>query len=140
MQIMKIKSMYLMVLTLVTLAFVGCSKDKDEPIQTGGSIDAAVGTYKGSLDLSNTTGPMFDKTLTVTKISDNTLKVEIGDKTLKIPAKEFKVINNMNISIQTSGVSPEGSFLFDVKNKTLLCQGQKTKETEVFYTFEGTKQ
>ncbi|CAM3609462.1 hypothetical protein SPPR111872_10535 [Sphingobacterium prati] len=29
MQIMKIKSMYLMVLTLVTLAFVGCSKDDD---------------------------------------------------------------------------------------------------------------
>lgn len=139
MQIMKIKSMYLMVLTLVTLAFVGCSKDKDEPIQTGGSIDAAVGTYKGSLDMTPG-GELFDKTLTVTKVSDNTLRVEIGDKSLKLPIKEFKVINNMNISIQTSGVSPEGSFLFDVKNKTLLCQGQKTKETDIFYTFEGTKQ
>jgi len=137
---MKMKLMYAMVLAFVTLAFVGCSKDKDEPIQTGGSIDAAVGTYKGSIDLSNTNGPMFDKTLTVTKVSDNTLKVEIGDKALKIPAKEFKVINNMNISIQTSGVSPEGSFLFDVDKKTLLCQGKKTTENEVFFTFEGSKQ
>ena len=132
--------MYAVVLALVTFAFVGCSKDKDEPIQTGGSIDAAVGTYKGSLDLSNTSGPMFDKIVTVTKISDNTLKVEIGDKALKIPAKEFKVINNMNIAIQTAGVSPEGSFLFDVEKKTLLCQGKKTTENEVFFTFEGTKQ
>ncbi|MBB1647697.1 hypothetical protein A9970_27480 [Sphingobacterium sp. UME9] len=137
---MKMRLMYAVVLALVTFAFVGCSKDKDEPIQTGGSIDAAVGTYKGSLDLSNTSGPMFDKTLTVTKISDNTLKVEIGDKALKIPAKEFKVINNMNIAIQTAGVSPEGSFLFDVEKKTLLCQGKKTTENEVFFTFEGTKQ
>jgi len=137
---MKMKLMYAMVLALVTFAFVGCSKDKDEPVQTGGSIDAAVGTYKGSIDLSNTNGPMFDKTLTVTKVSDNTLKVEIGDKALKIPAKEFKVINNMNVAIQTSGVSPEGSFLFDVKNKTLLCQGEKTKETDVFFTFKGAKQ
>ncbi|WET71686.1 MULTISPECIES: hypothetical protein [Sphingobacterium] len=136
----KMRLMYAVVLALVTFAFVGCSKDKDEPIQTGGSIDAAVGTYKGSLDLSNTSGPMFDKTLTVTKISDNTLKVEIGDKALKIPAKEFKVINNMNIAIQTAGVSPEGSFLFDVEKKTLLCQGKKTTENEVFFTFEGTKQ
>ncbi|MCS4227551.1 hypothetical protein [Sphingobacterium sp. BIGb0165] len=137
---MKMKLMYAVVLALVAFAFVGCSKDKDEPIQTGGSIDAAVGTYKGSIDLSNINGPMFDKTLTVTKISDNTLKVEIGDKALKIPTKEFKVINNMNVSIQTSGVSPEGSFLFDVKNKTLLCQGEKTKETDVFFTFKGAKQ
>ncbi|MGF7026731.1 MULTISPECIES: hypothetical protein [Sphingobacterium] len=136
----KMRLMYAVVLALVTFAFVGCSKDKDEPIQTGGSIDAAVGTYKGSLDLSNTSGPMFDKIVTVTKISDNTLKVEIGDKALKIPAKEFKVINNMNIAIQTAGVSPEGSFLFDVEKKTLLCQGKKTTENEVFFTFEGTKQ
>ncbi|MGE8429897.1 MAG: hypothetical protein ACN6O7_18590 [Sphingobacterium sp.] len=136
----KMKLMYAVVLALVTFAFVGCSKDKDEPIQTGGSIDAAVGTYKGSLDLSNTSGPMFDKILTVTKVSDNTLKVEIGDKALKIPAKEFKVTNNMNIAIQTAGVSPEGSFLFDVEKKTLLCQGKKTTENEVFFTFEGTKQ
>lgn len=35
MQIMKIKSMYLMVLTLVTLAFVGCSKDDDNTVPTG---------------------------------------------------------------------------------------------------------
>jgi hypothetical protein len=136
----KMRLMYAVVLALVTFAFVGCSKDKDEPIQTGGSIDAAVGTYKGKLDLSNTNGPMFDKIVTVTKVSDNTLKVEIGDKALKIPTKEFKVINNMNVSIQTAGVSPEGTFLFDVKNKTLLCQGEKTSATEVFYTFEGTKQ
>lgn len=135
---MKMKLMYAIVLALVTFAFVGCSKDKDEP-QTGGSIDAAVGNYKGSIKLAGV-DKMFDKTLIVTKVSDNTLKVEIGDKSLKLPTKEFKVINNMNISIQTSGVSPEGSFLFDVKNKTLLCQGEETKAGDIFYTFEGTKQ
>ena len=135
----KMKLMYAVVLALVTFAFVGCSKDKDEPIQTGGSIDAAVGTYKGSIKIAGV-DKMFDKILVVTKVSDGVLKAEVSDKSLKLPVKQFNVVNNMNISIQTAGVSPEGSFLFDVKNKTLLCQGEKTSATEVFYTFEGTKQ
>lgn len=48
MQIMKIKSMYLMVLTLVTLAFVGCSKDDDNTVPTDnkGALKVTV-TAKG---------------------------------------------------------------------------------------------
>ncbi len=135
----KMRLMYAVVLALVTFAFVGCSKDKDEPIQTGGSIDAAVGTYKGSIKIAGV-DKMFDKILVVTKVSDGVLKAEVSDKSLKLPVKQFNVVNNMNISIQTAGVSPEGSFLFDVKNKTLLCQGEETNAGDIFYTFEGTKQ
>ena len=45
------KLMYAVVLALVTFAFVGCSKDKDEPIQTGGSIYESIGTYKGKIKI-----------------------------------------------------------------------------------------
>ncbi len=135
---MKNKWVAAIVLALVTFAFVGCSKDDDNP-QTGGSIDAAVGTYNGSIKLAGV-DKMFDKTLVVTKSSDGVLRAEVSDKSLNLPVKEFRVINNMDVSIQTSGVSPEGTFLYDVTNRTLLCQGEETKAGDIFYTFEGTKQ
>lgn len=47
---MKIKSMYLMVLTLVTLAFVGCSKDDDNTVPTDN---------KGALKVTVTTSSSF---------------------------------------------------------------------------------
>ncbi|MGE8241532.1 MAG: hypothetical protein ACN6PD_02405, partial [Sphingobacterium sp.] len=86
---MKIKSMYLMVLTLVTLAFVGCSKDKDEP-QTGGSIDAAVGTYKGKIEIIGGK-EVFNQILVVTKVSDNKIKVSAQNADLKLPVREIQV-------------------------------------------------
>ncbi|MFD1769098.1 hypothetical protein [Sphingobacterium suaedae] len=133
----KLNLVLALVVAIFTLAFVGCSKD-DDP-STGGSIDAAVGTFKGTIQIPGE-DKMFDKVLVVTKVSDGVLRAKVQDESLGLPVKEFSVINNMDISIQTSGVSPEGSFLYDVKNRTLLCQGEETNEGDIFYTFEGSKQ
>lgn len=139
MQIMKIKSMYLMVLTLVTLAFVGCSKDEDEPIQTGGTIDAAVGTYKGSLDIVGV-GEKFNKTIKVTKVGDNRIKVEVEDSSLKLPSREFNVTNNADYSIQAAATEPGAMFLYEIKNKTVSYLAKPLAEGETTFKFDGTKQ
>lgn len=136
---MKIKSMYLMVLTLVTLAFVGCSKDKDEPIQTGGSIDAAVGTYKGKIEIIGGK-EVFNQILVVTKVSDNKIKVSAQNADLKLPVREIQVSNNYNITIQALPNEPQGSFIYTFENKGLLFLGKRTDEGQLEYSFEGTKQ
>ncbi len=131
------KMMYAMVLAFVMVAFVGCSKDDDGP--SGGSIDAAVGTFKGKIKIPGV-DEIFNQTLTVTKVSDGVLKAEVADKSLKLPVKQFNVTNSGNLFISADGISTEGSFIYDIKNKSLVCQGEPTSEGEVFYTFEGTKQ
>ncbi|OOG17174.1 hypothetical protein BWD42_17115 [Sphingobacterium sp. CZ-UAM] len=136
---MKMKLMYAIVLALVTFAFVGCSKDKDEPIQTGGSIDAAVGTYKGSLDIVGV-GEKFNKTIKVTKVGDGRIKVEVEDSSLKLPSREFNVTNNMDYSIQSAATEPGAMFLFEVKNKTVTYLAKPLAEGETTFKFDGTKQ
>lgn len=139
MQIMKIKSMYLMVLTLVTLAFVGCSKDEDEPIQTGGSIDAAVGNYKGTIKIIGGK-EVFNQILVVTKVSDNKVKVSAQNADLKLPVREIQVSNNYNISIQALPNEPQGHFIFTFENKGLSFLAERTEEGQLEYSFDGTKQ
>ncbi|MDF2477188.1 MAG: hypothetical protein K0S24_2671 [Sphingobacterium sp.] len=139
MQIMKIKSMYLMVLTLVTLAFVGCSKDEDEPIQTGGSIDAAVGNYKGTIKIIGGK-EVFNQILVVTKVSDNKVKVSAQNADLKLPVREIQVSNNYNISIQALPNEPQGHFIFTFENKGLSFLSERTEEGQLEYSFDGTKQ
>jgi|SRR5690606_33361676 len=139
MQIMKIKSMYLMVLTLVTLAFVGCSKDKDDPIQTGGSIDAAIGTYKGKVEIPSSNA-LFDQLVTVTKVSDSRVKVSFNNKSLNVADREFNVTNNNGMFIQGAPGATGGSFVFDIKEKSLLTQFTVMAAGERLVTFTGDKQ
>ncbi|MGE8379865.1 MAG: hypothetical protein ACN6PN_15980 [Sphingobacterium sp.] len=136
---MKMKLMYAVVLALVTLAFVGCSKDKDEPIQTGGSIDAAVGTYKGKIKIIGG-NEVFNQILVVTKVSDNRVKVSAQNADLKLPVRELQVSNNMNMSIQALPNEPQGSFIYTFENKGLLFLAERTEAGQLEYSFEGTKQ
>ncbi|QMV71319.1 hypothetical protein HS960_24585 [Sphingobacterium paramultivorum] len=136
---MKMKFMYAVVLALVTFAFVGCSKDKDEPIQTGGSIDAAVGNYKGTIKIIGG-AEVFNQILVVTKVNDKTVKVAAQNADLKLPVREIQVSNNYNMSIQALPNEPQGSFIFTFENKGLMFLAQRTEEGQLQYSFEGTKQ
>jgi hypothetical protein len=131
--------MYAVVLALVTFAFVGCSKDKDEPIQTGGSIDAAVGNYKGTIKIIGG-AEVFNQILVVTKVNDKTVKVTAQNADLKLPVRELQVSNNYNMSIQALPNEPQGSFIFTFENKGLMFLAQRTEEGQLQYSFEGTKQ
>jgi len=136
---MKMKLMYAMVLALVAIAFVGCSKDDDNTPQTGGSIDAAVGTYKGSLDIVGV-GEKFNKTIKVTKVGDNRIKVEVEDSSLKLPSREFNVTNSADYSIQSAATEPGAMFLYEIKNKTVSYLSKPLAEGETTFKFDGAKQ
>lgn len=136
---MKTKWVPAIVLALVAFTSIGCSKD--DGISNNSSIDAAVGTYKGSLDIvggSNNT--LFDKTIVVTKVSDSRIKVVVGDAALNLPDREFNVSNNMDISITSASISTGGTFLYDVKEQSVVYQAEPVAEGEVLFTFKGNKQ
>ncbi|WP_336835011.1 MULTISPECIES: hypothetical protein [Sphingobacterium] len=135
----KMKLMYAVVLALVTFAFVGCSKDKDEPIQTGGSIDAAIGTYKGKIKIIGG-AEVFNQILVVSKVSDNKVKVSAQNADLKLPVREIQVSNNYNISIQALPNEPQGQFIFTFENKGLSFLAERTEAGQLEYSFDGTKQ
>jgi len=136
---MKMKLMYAMVLALVAFAFVGCSKDDDNTPQTGGSIDAAVGTYKGKIKIIGG-AEVFNQILVVTKVSDNKVKVSAQNTDLKLPVREIQVSNNYNISIQALPNEPQGRFIFTFENKGLSFLAERTEEGQLEYSFDGTKQ
>ena len=135
---MKNKLVAAIVLALVTFAFVGCSKDDDNP-QTGGSIDAAIGTYKGKLEVIGQPD-RFDQTIMVTKVSNERIKITVGDASLNLPDREFNVSNNYDFSITSAGISTGGTFAYDIKEKSVVYQAEPTAEGEVLFTFKGDKQ
>ncbi|WP_270088101.1 hypothetical protein [Sphingobacterium sp. SYP-B4668] len=134
---MKMKMMYAMVLAFVMVAFVGCSKDDDGP--SGGSIDAAVGTYKGTIDIVGG-GQKFNQTVVVTKVSDKKVRITAQDGSLKLPVKEMEVYNNSNMGILSQPTEPQGVFVYTFENKGLSFVTKVTAEGEVMYSFEGLKQ
>ncbi len=135
---MKNKLVAAIVVALVTFAFVGCSKDDDNP-QTGGSIDAAVGTYQGTIDIIGG-DEVFSQELVVEKISDSRVRVTAKNTSLNLPAKELQVSNVGNMSVQASATEPEGAFIFTMENRALKFLSKRTAEGQLQYSFEGTKQ
>ncbi|EFK57738.1 hypothetical protein [Sphingobacterium spiritivorum] len=135
---MKMKAMYLMVVALVMVAFVGCS-DKDDPAPSGGSIDAVLGNYKGTIKIIGG-AEVFDQTLVITKVNDKKVKVTAQNTSLNLPVRELEVINNMNISIQAVATEPQGSLIYTFENKGLMFVAERTAEGQLEYSFNGTKQ
>jgi len=133
------KMMYAMVLAFVMVAFVGCSDDKDDTTPTGGSIDAAVGTYKGKIQITGA-NDLFDQSVTVTKVSNDRVKVSFNNKSLNVADREFNVTNQGGMFIQGAVGATGGSFLFDIKEKSLLTQFTAMAAGERLVTFTGDKQ
>ncbi|KGE12395.1 hypothetical protein [Sphingobacterium deserti] len=136
---MKTKWVTAIIVACVAFAFAGCSKNDE--VSNNTSIDAAVGRYKGSLEIvdgSNNT--LFDKTIVVSKVSDSRIKVVVEDNALNLPDREFNVTNNMNISITSAAISTGGTFLYDVKENSVVYQAEPTAQGEVLFTFKGNKQ
>ncbi|TDS07509.1 hypothetical protein [Sphingobacterium paludis] len=136
---MKTKWISAVLLAFVAFASAGCSKNDD--VSSNTSIDAAVGTFRGSLEIVG--GPnntLYDKTIVVSKVSDSRIKVVVGDASLNLPDREFNVTNNMDISITSASISTGGTFLYDVKEKSVVYQAEPTAAGEVLFTFKGDKQ
>lgn len=136
-------------LSLVSVLMVGtmttsCSND-DKPgeEQTKGTIDAAVGTYKGklrSVDLDQY--EHFDAIIMVTKVDNQHLKVEAksGETYSAVTAKIFKVVNSDNGDVNNAFGILEGHFWYTADVKNLEMGTERQSATDINYIFEGVKQ
>lgn len=136
---MKMKLFFPIVLALIMSVFVGCSKDNNDTTPTNGTIDIAVGTYKGTIKIIGG-AEKFDEILIVTKLSDKRIKVKAQNASLNLPDRELDVFNNMNFTVQALATEPQGAFIYTVQNKSLMFLANRTSEGQLEYSFEGIKQ
>ena len=136
---MKTKLFLQFFFVLVMALFVGCSKNDDDKLPSSGSIDAAVGTYKGTIDIVGGS-KKFDEILVVTKVSNTRVKVKAQNTALGLPEKEIDVLNNMNVTIQALATETQGLFIYTTQNKSLSFLSKQTAEGQLQYSFEGIKQ
>lgn len=143
----------LALLTLGTLT-TSCSNSDDnegfeQPAQ--GTIDAAVGTYKGRLYTSpSNPGDVhewFDAVVIVTKEGDNKLKVVpksgepysyVTPKTFTVETGAFFGENTQDI-VSLSG-SLEGIFHYYGSNQNIYVSTDEQSTSDVYFDFEGAKQ
>ncbi|SFS54920.1 hypothetical protein [Sphingobacterium wenxiniae] len=136
-------------LTFGTVA-TSCSSDDDDYEQPAqGSIDAAVGTYKGKLYTSDTNGvyEWFDAIVIVTKEGSNKLKVAAkeGEEYSFVTPKTFTVETGAFFGANTQDIvsltgSLEGIFHYYGSNKNINVITTEQSATDVWFDFEGVKQ
>lgn len=143
---LKVALVSLLFMVVSTLVFTGCGKDSDPPVPgTGGSIDAAIGTFKGKLTVYPPTGgstDYFDAVVNVTKVNGEQLKVSAkpGEDYSIISPKTFTVENKGGLAITHKTGSIEGHFIYKLDLKSLMVVTEQQAAEEVSFTFEGTKQ
>jgi len=140
----------LSVLTLGTIT-VSCNSSDDNVSQepTKGTIDAAVGTYKGKIYTSDTNGvyEWFDAIVVVTKEGSNKLKVaaKSGEEYSYVTPKTFTVETGAFFGENTQDIvsltgSLEGIFHYYGSNQNINVITTEQSATDVYFDFEGVKQ
>ena len=140
----------LSVLTLGTIT-VSCNSSDDNVSQepTKGTIDAAVGTYKGKIYTSDTNGvyEWFDAIVVDTKEGSNKLKVaaKSGEEYSYVTPKTFTVETGAFFGENTQDIvsltgSLEGIFHYYGSNKNINVITAEQSATDVWFDFEGVKQ
>lgn len=123
---------------LVSVGISSCSKDDKGP--EGGSIDAAIGTYVGTIDVIGGK-KYYEAVIIVSKVDKDHLKVEAkADQPYSnITTKTLQVSANGNMSVQASA-DPNGLLIYTMAEKNLKIVTKDTKEDDVIYSFDGKKQ
>lgn len=134
----------LLILPIFALLIIGitsCSKD-DNGGDTPGNvkIDAAVGTYKGTIEVfrGTQTQEYFNAIVNVTKVNDKELKVapKSGEAYSDATPETFFIQ-----SVSDLGLSSTNSrFIYQVADKSLNFITTKDQENEIIFHFTGTKQ
>lgn len=141
-----------MVLTMGTLT-TSCSKDDnsgpEEPAK--GTIDVAVGTYKGKLYTPtynpDDVGEWFDAIVIVTKEGSDKLKVtaksneeysHVSPKVFTVETGAFFGENTQDIATLTGSL--EGFFHYYGANKNISVTTSKQVATDIEFDFDGVKQ
>lgn len=141
------KSSIVVVMLLVVNGFmVSCSKDSGEE-KNQGTIDIAVGTYKGTLnvygDLHNSEQYKFyDAVLIVTKVDKDHLKVtaKSGEDYSAVTEKVFKVEPFVETDVHSVIGNLSGSLWYTADAKSIYVQTEAQSATDIEYSFDGAKQ
>lgn len=130
------------IVAFALLGMTSCSSDDSNGGNGNRSIDAAVGTFKGTFEPVGSEGPThFNATLIVTKVSNTELRVapKTGEAYSNYTPKTIKVYNDTQ-GILNDGATPEGSFIYALSSKTLDVLTKEQAETDITFRFTGTKQ
>ncbi len=128
-----------------SIAFIGCSKDKNNDKPSGNSDEAAaariVGTYKGTIDASTSNAQYFDAIIIITKESGNKVKIvaKSGEAYSEMTPKIVPIQGILESDNATSE-GPQGILIYQAQEKTLKFLSKATSAEDVTYSFEGTKQ
>lgn len=143
------KVKFVTTLIVLCVGFVACnSDDGTNNEQAGpGSIDVAVGTFKGKISaykqLPNTTEYTFyDAIVIVTKVDDQHLKVttKSGETYSTLTEKTLKVANEYDNMVRTVIGEINGDFWYTHSTKSLTFYTNDTAANDYDYSFEGIKQ
>lgn len=149
---LKITMLCVTALFAVSSMVTGCSKKKDDEPTGQGAIDAAVGTYKGKINLyqqipGDDRWEFFDAIIVVSKEGNDRLQIapKPGEAYSSVTAKTFTVeagafFGQAPVDVIAKAGSVEGMFAYYGSNKTITVITQKQGANEIHYTFEGTKQ
>lgn len=96
---------YLFAVVCTMCLFTACSDDDDDNSQSPLIVDNIVGTYKGTLEVLETSIP--NTSINVTKVSDSKVKVELKDFT-------FQSIPIGDISVECSVVANKADNDLDI--------------------------
>lgn len=140
------------VVTFGALSISCSSTDNDGYVQPAqGSIDVAVGSYKGKLK-TQSNGPedkyeWFDAVVIVTKEGNNRLKISAksGEEYSFVTSKTFTVETGAFFGQNTQDIvsltgSLEGIFHYYGSNKNIRVVTIEQTETDIYFEFEGVKQ
>lgn len=132
----KIRFCNVLVLMVALFSFIGCSKDKDNnPRPDNGSIDVAVGTYKGTYRIG--TVNHFNAVLIVSKVDNKRLKFEAksGEPYSSVAPRTIQA--KADVPGFVDGDDAQGQFGYKVAEKKLTLV---VNTLEIPYSFEGEKQ
>lgn len=131
------------IVVFAVMSMVSCSSDdSSNGPNGGGSIDAAVGTFKGTFRTVNgESQTYFDATLIVTKVSNTELRVapKTGEAYSNYTPKTIKVYNLAG-DILVDGDVAAGTFAYRASSKALQVLTKEQAASDITFSFEGTKQ
>lgn len=130
-------------LSLVALTLLFSCKKK-EGGSSGNSDEAAaarvVGTYKGTMDI--TSQEYFNVIIKVTKESGNKVKItaKSGEVYSNVATKVIAIKAISGSDDAEAIADPEGTVIYQHSEKAIKIVTRPTAQSEVTYSFRGTKQ
>jgi len=129
---------------LFTTLVAGCSKDtNDNPAPGNGTIDAAVGTYKGKLSSSDLDEfEHFNAVLIVSKVDNQHVKMvaKSAEAYSSVTEKVFKLEHKAGGDVRSADRNLEGYFWYAADGKILDVGTSRQDDGDIGYQFKGVKQ